>query len=105
MSRGCNRNRERSFSSPAHPVGLKLHGTGGEAVKADSRGAGAARRARQTRRARAYGEHSEPDGAMRVRSLLLLVVNAISTNRLVKGFRVDELRTNIRASSPVAFIR
>ena len=42
---------------------------------------------------------------MRVRSLLLLVVNAISTNRLVKGFRVDELRTNIRASSPVAFIR
>jgi hypothetical protein len=41
----------------------------------------------------------------RMRSLLLLVVNAISTNRLVKGFRVDELRTNIRASSPVAFIR
>ena len=25
MSRGCNRNRERSFSSPAHPVGLKPH--------------------------------------------------------------------------------
>jgi len=104
MSRGCNRNRERSFSSPAHPVGLKLHGTGGEAAKADSRGAGAARRARQTRRARAYGEHSEPDERL-VRSLLVLVVNAISTNRLVKGFRVDELRTNIRASSPVAFIR
>ena len=48
---------------------------------------------------------SDEGQAIRVRSLLLLVVNAISTNRLVKGFRVDELRTNIRASSPVAFIR